>query len=582
MMAAQVHKVGEIPAESEATPTLTSSLTSDWRVGQRISVTDHLATIRYIGTIPATLHTNNNAEVGVSQNKNSWLGVEWDDVDRGKHNGDHNGVSYFKPSIENSNSASFIRPNPSKILFARDFLEVLVDKYFTPDAHTEQSKSASEAPLASKSKHDLTLGKTGIVVETVGWAKINQKQNQLHQIHQVGLKQCRIGVTASPEGAILDTCSGIIDLDLSRNLFEDFATVARICRELPRLESLRLSFNRFRSGVDGMVILPQVTTLVLNNVNISWNFVLDLEPFFPNLTDLHLGWNRIEVLTPNLDPTKTFRKLKHLNLEHNQLSSWSCLDSISRLESLTTLVLNDNTIQGIVACGPEVFSNLTTLNLSDNKIQTWMEIHHLNSFPRLVELRIRNNPVLGLVTQHAGVGANLKGLEHYILVSRVEKLAVLNGSTITAPGRVEAERYYMAEMGRDFARLCFEDDVKGQGKITDEFLALHPRYHNLVQIHGEIVVAAGNSSNKLVDRLLSLTLVHVAKGTVITRKLLPNMSTRTVKMVLSKVFGCQVRHMKLVGVYTKNGERVEMDDEGKELIWWGLESGDRVLVETPS
>lgn len=51
-------------------------------VGRRVAVGDHLGTVRYVGPIPSA--------------KGTWLGIEWDDPSRGKHNGTYNGHSYFK------------------------------------------------------------------------------------------------------------------------------------------------------------------------------------------------------------------------------------------------------------------------------------------------------------------------------------------------------------------------------------------------------------------------------------------------------------------------------------------------------
>ena len=50
-------------------------------IGQRLSFSGALCTIRYIGLVQKT--------------KGDWLGVEWDDPNRGKHNGSHDGVKYF-------------------------------------------------------------------------------------------------------------------------------------------------------------------------------------------------------------------------------------------------------------------------------------------------------------------------------------------------------------------------------------------------------------------------------------------------------------------------------------------------------
>ena len=51
-------------------------------VGQRLSYNGHLCTVRYIGPVKGTT--------------GGWLGVEWDDPDRGKHAGLHEGVKYFQ------------------------------------------------------------------------------------------------------------------------------------------------------------------------------------------------------------------------------------------------------------------------------------------------------------------------------------------------------------------------------------------------------------------------------------------------------------------------------------------------------
>jgi dynactin complex subunit len=62
-------------------------------IGQRRSYDGALCTVRYIGEV-----------AGAS---GSWLGVEWDDPSRGKHDGHHKGVRYF----------SCIHPRTSPLFF---------------------------------------------------------------------------------------------------------------------------------------------------------------------------------------------------------------------------------------------------------------------------------------------------------------------------------------------------------------------------------------------------------------------------------------------------------------------------------
>lgn len=55
--------------------------TTAYHEGQRLSYDSHLCTVRYIGAVKGT--------------KGEWLGVEWDDAERGKHSGIHGGERYF-------------------------------------------------------------------------------------------------------------------------------------------------------------------------------------------------------------------------------------------------------------------------------------------------------------------------------------------------------------------------------------------------------------------------------------------------------------------------------------------------------
>jgi len=51
-------------------------------VGRRVSIGAYTGVVRYVGPIPGT--------------ESIWVGVEWDDPSRGKHDGIHNGTRYFK------------------------------------------------------------------------------------------------------------------------------------------------------------------------------------------------------------------------------------------------------------------------------------------------------------------------------------------------------------------------------------------------------------------------------------------------------------------------------------------------------
>jgi len=51
-------------------------------LGQRVEQENFRGTIRYLGHVAGT--------------KGEWIGVEWDDKERGKHSGSHGETQYFE------------------------------------------------------------------------------------------------------------------------------------------------------------------------------------------------------------------------------------------------------------------------------------------------------------------------------------------------------------------------------------------------------------------------------------------------------------------------------------------------------
>jgi dynactin complex subunit len=55
----------------------------DW-INRRVCIDGHVGTVRFAGQLPG------------KGEQVMWLGVEWDDAERGKHNGIFQGVQYFQ------------------------------------------------------------------------------------------------------------------------------------------------------------------------------------------------------------------------------------------------------------------------------------------------------------------------------------------------------------------------------------------------------------------------------------------------------------------------------------------------------
>lgn len=81
---------------------------------------------------------------------------------------------------------------------------------------------------------------SGKVVEEVGFDKIRRQLAQLHELKIVLVDGLRVETAENGSEKIEEVCPKIVELDLSRNLFEDCKEIEIICQKLKHLKSLRL------------------------------------------------------------------------------------------------------------------------------------------------------------------------------------------------------------------------------------------------------------------------------------------------------------------------------------------------------
>lgn len=166
-------------------------------IGTRFCLSSaHFGAIRYIGCVTGT--------------DDLWYGVEWDDPNRGRHDGVKDGKRYFNcryahclPSSSYQynqfstgsmlNAGSFIRPS-AYLSFGRSFLTALAMKYV-------------EAEHGSDTPEKVVLGSSNgaIEVEAVGLDKIRQNLGNLSRLREVSL-DCELVATGDAKGDILVTC----------------------------------------------------------------------------------------------------------------------------------------------------------------------------------------------------------------------------------------------------------------------------------------------------------------------------------------------------------------------------------------
>ena len=149
-------------------------------VNQRIQLVHgphNRGTVRYIGPVPG------------QPSHQQWVGVEWDDETKGKHNGTVNQTMQLFTTFQNRNSASFVKLD--KLLQAistqgaNDECSVMNHVSLT-DAIQQRYVNAPNEKLI-----ELTLGKS-MRVEIVGADKIASKMAQVSTLEKMGLPSCKI------------------------------------------------------------------------------------------------------------------------------------------------------------------------------------------------------------------------------------------------------------------------------------------------------------------------------------------------------------------------------------------------------
>lgn len=115
----------------------------------------------------------------------------------------------------------------------RSFLQALNDKYVAQLEQRNGRGSVAEIVISGKR------------AEEVGFDKIRRQQSKVDELTIVILEDMQISsalAQGEDDSTIRKTCPKITQLDLSRNLLEDFEPVVSICRQLPAVRSLGIKY----------------------------------------------------------------------------------------------------------------------------------------------------------------------------------------------------------------------------------------------------------------------------------------------------------------------------------------------------
>ncbi|KAK3341231.1 hypothetical protein B0T25DRAFT_573635 [Lasiosphaeria hispida] len=521
-----------------------ATISSETQIGQRRSYDGALCTVGYIGEVAGTT--------------GSWLGVEWDDASRGKHDGQHKGLRYFSCKSKSPTAASFIRPS-RPVDAPQTFVSALQLKYVGDPAAEDRPEPHKQIVISGK------------VAQEIGFDKIRREQAQLAELKIIILDGSRVAYASHPSGdqqSISQVCPKVTELDLSRNLFNRFGTVVEICSELGGLNALRVRGNRFQDipqdkGLDSADrVFRGTKELAIDETLLEWPEICHLASKFVSLNALFSSANQLSVLSP-IPPAPFTSTLVSAHLEFNEFTSVADLAPLASITSLRNLHLKANQISTIVppssSAKPPVFtSNLHYLDVSYNQVASWSFVDSLaGSFPGLTSLRFAHNPIYDNpdLDNHGQAAAPSSGNKtatntdesYMLMLARLPTLKTLNFSAITPADRANAEMFYLSRIARQLAAVPEAEEAG--------VLARHRRWAELCSIYGEpsVVRQRELDPNFLEARLIGVQfyLAQDVGGEMVvmatrTTKIPKSFDIYTVKGIAGKLFGLPPLRIKLV------------------------------------
>ncbi|XP_077862097.1 tubulin-specific chaperone E-like [Saccoglossus kowalevskii] len=522
-------------------------------VGSRFVSDGNYGTVKYIGEVPPTA--------------GEWLGVEWDEPERGKHDGMHEGHRFFHTN--HPTSGSFIRLKKAE--FGISYCEALVERYGMPD---DEDMGIEKSEWFFK-----TYGNKQKAVEMVGAQSVAKLQSQYEKLSDVALREMRIS-SAGAEGHIEKTSPNVTELDLSKNLLSSLEQVANITKQMKSLKTLKLSENRLQLPLQSTKLdtaFQNVSELFLNYMKLTWKDIVQLSPVLPSLKNLHVCFNDISTI-PRLD--NSFESLELLNLESNNIADWKSVQHLGQLPRLSSLILNMNSIPEIsfkeTACGEKtkLFPALKSISLNDNKLSSWRDVNELNKLTGLEEIRLKRNPLL-------------KDQKYFnvrqLIITKIETLKLCNGSEVPDIERKTAELDYLKRFGQEWLDSGGSQDL-AINRPSDDFKINHPRYHRLLELYGapESSEFSAAPSTALKNTLIKVTIVCPQKPEIkaVSKKLPGSMTVQKVKNLISRIFKVDTTDQQLAYISKKmGGPEVELESDLRQLSYYSLENEDTIVIK---
>ena len=555
-------------------------------LGKRVELNEKTAKIKYVGPLK---HKKDYKENEI------WLGLEWEDKTRGKHNGTVEGFEYFK-TTNGDNSGSLVKM--TKVNIGQTFKGALGYKYnFYEEEGNDYHKDVDKA---LEKDNFIVTDKKIINIELVGKEKAAKKFSEFEYMPCIDLNYSYINSLGTDLSNILPRLK---ELSLTRTLLTKWSEFLDILIQFKNLTLLNFSENilifdekfdedikKFESGE----LKQHLNTLVLNKCNLDVYHLIKLCPIFTNLDYLYLKDNRINLDTYEKSENKKYieenisniekntSNLKYLSLEQNKINIFFFGYKIFKSPKLKYINLNQNIISDLIPKENEEENNKILelfkksmehilLDYNMFKKEDYLKIMVDLETMELKDIDILNN---GFIDK---IGVEKVKIE---MIGRNPQLKILNNTTITKVMRRDAEKQYLIDCVKEyinslgnnsFDKFVFE---KYMQKNHKQYFNLRKKFFDPLDDYENLTKK--NNKNTMKSNMAEIVLEYGGKK--INRKFPKSTVFSNLKNLSVRLF--KIEGDIMINFYLKNDDKEELiEDETVTLQSLNLPPGQIILIK---
>ncbi|VDN05813.1 unnamed protein product [Thelazia callipaeda] len=445
-----------------------------------------------------------------------WVGIDWDDPLRGKHDGTLDGKVYF--CARSAKSGSFVRPQAVSV--GRNLLEEIEDKYV--------NNGPSDKIYGRINLHHTNLN-------------VYKKQSNPWALKTIIVDGMRVASAPCKNCSPFTNCT---ELNLHNNLLSRWCDLLDILSFFPSLRCLLASCNhmerRMESVADDRVVTAPLHTLAFGECCVDDETAKKIMYHFPYVRIIYLDHNNIQTF----DPGEFGQNLESIDLEGNPINDFSNLQFLSTLPKLQSL--------NVAHCGfrdiripDNGFSSLSSLNISNNPMDNKLWVLELAKLPSLEKLNYTKNSIVD-----SGNDLN------EIIISAIPQLRFLCHSEVTLQERSSAEIYFLNKYGVP--------------PVAHEYKFIIER---LVKIYGEPLNHPCASYGKI-----GLLKLKLSCGGQVMERLFPDtMTVQRLIGIISRLFRLDSRNISLQS-QDHSGSIMDLDKPLRSLSFYSLSDGDTICA----